>query len=202
MKISYIVTGLVSLVGVHALSHAESVPAGAPISRPPLFEQRTGESPAPLGAIFLGDTSSAPSFISSTFGPPSGNQGLQGTPFGAASQVTGSTEAIQFEQSATGSASTWGPWDSSQTSVRPATPAIPPGMYVQVLDGMVIVNNPSGSSGFSAGQFGFTPSLPMPPIAVPHNPGISFSTPPFFTTPPPVSTPPVENPPNPPMPPV
>ncbi|MYM86870.1 iron dicitrate transport regulator FecR [Rugamonas sp. FT82W] len=55
-----------------------------------------------------------------------------------------------------------------------------PGLYVQVLDGLIHVTNPSGSSNFSAGQFGYTPSLRTPPVVLPVNPGIQFAPPPVF----------------------
>lgn len=55
-----------------------------------------------------------------------------------------------------------------------------PGLYVQVLDGLIHVTNPAGSSNFSAGQFGYTASVKQPPVIVPVNPGIQFSPPPSF----------------------
>jgi hypothetical protein len=56
-----------------------------------------------------------------------------------------------------------------------------PGLYVQVIDGLVHVTNPAGTQNFSAGQFGFTPSLNHPPVVVPTNPGIQFTPPPVFS---------------------
>jgi hypothetical protein len=67
----------------------------------------------------------------------------------------------------------------------PAGPQRPPGLYVQVLDGLIHVTNPSGSSNFSAGQFGFTPNFRQPPVLVPQNPGMQFAPPPAFN----ISTP-------------
>lgn len=65
---------------------------------------------------------------------------------------------------------------------KPAGPTavLPPGLYVQVLDGLILVTNPVGTSNFSAGQFGYTPSFKQPPVIVPGNPGIQFSPPPTF----------------------
>lgn len=60
-------------------------------------------------------------------------------------------------------------------------PAQPPGLYLNVLDGAIIVSNKGGSSNFSAGQFGFTPSLTAPPVLVPASPAIRFSPPPSFS---------------------
>lgn len=69
----------------------------------------------------------------------------------------------------------------AQGPVPPApTGARAPGLYVQVLDGLIHVTNPAGSSNFSAGQFGFTPSFKQPPVIVPTNPGIQFTPPPAF----------------------
>ncbi|WP_257572544.1 FecR family protein [Janthinobacterium sp. UMAB-56] len=58
-----------------------------------------------------------------------------------------------------------------------------PGLYVQVLDGMIHVTNPSGAQNFAAGQFGFTPSIMQPPLIVPVNPGMQFTPPPAFSAP-------------------
>jgi hypothetical protein len=57
-----------------------------------------------------------------------------------------------------------------------------PGLYVQVLDGLIHLSNPAGSQTFSAGQFGFTPNVQAPPVIVPMNPGIKFIPPPSFGT--------------------
>ena len=55
-----------------------------------------------------------------------------------------------------------------------------PGLYVQVIDGLIAVSNPAGSQVFQAGQFGFTPSFKTPPIIIPQNPGLKFQPPPTF----------------------
>ncbi|HEY0585758.1 MAG TPA: FecR family protein [Pseudoduganella sp.] len=57
-----------------------------------------------------------------------------------------------------------------------------PGLYVQVLDGMVHLNNGGGSQTFSAGQFGFTPGAVLAPVVLPQNPGMQFTPPPAFNT--------------------
>lgn len=57
-----------------------------------------------------------------------------------------------------------------------------PGLYVQVLDGMIHLNNGGGSQTFNAGQFGFTPAATMPPVVLPQNPGMQFAPPPVFNT--------------------
>lgn len=56
-----------------------------------------------------------------------------------------------------------------------------PGLYVQVLDGMINLSNSGGSQNFAAGQFGFTPSFNQPPVILPANPGIKFTPPPAFS---------------------
>ncbi len=58
----------------------------------------------------------------------------------------------------------------------------PPGLYVHVLDGMVIVSNASGAQTFAAGQFGYTASLNRPPVVLPANPGLQFTPPPSFSS--------------------
>lgn len=68
----------------------------------------------------------------------------------------------------------------AQLTLPSPTGARAPGLYVQVLDGLIHVTNPSGSSNFSSGQFGFTPSLRVPPAPLPANPGIQFAPPPVF----------------------
>ncbi len=62
-------------------------------------------------------------------------------------------------------------------------PNLPPGLYVQVLDGMVRVSNSGGSQNFTSGQFGFTASFQQPPVVVPANPGMRFTPPPGFSSP-------------------
>jgi hypothetical protein len=59
-----------------------------------------------------------------------------------------------------------------------------PGLYVQVLDGVINLSNKGGSQNFSAGQFGFTPNFNQPPVVLPANPGIQFTPPPAFSAPP------------------
>ncbi|RJG01219.1 FecR family protein [Noviherbaspirillum sedimenti] len=57
-----------------------------------------------------------------------------------------------------------------------------PGLYVQVLDGMIHLTNNGGTQNFSAGQFGFTPNLQQPPVILPSNPGMQFTPPPAFSS--------------------
>jgi hypothetical protein len=56
-----------------------------------------------------------------------------------------------------------------------------PGLYVQVLDGLITVSNPSGTTNFAAGQFGYTPNIQQPPVLVPANPAMQFTPPPAFS---------------------
>ena len=60
--------------------------------------------------------------------------------------------------------------------------ARPPGLYVQVLDGLIQLTNQGGTMQFSAGQFGFTPNITQPPIVLPANPGMQFTPPPTFSS--------------------
>ena len=65
----------------------------------------------------------------------------------------------------------------------PVSPGVmQPGLYVQVIDGIINLTNQGGSLVFNAGQFGFTPSFKVPPIVVPHNPGLKFNPPPIFNS--------------------
>ncbi|USX28467.1 FecR family protein [Oxalobacteraceae bacterium OTU3CINTB1] len=63
-----------------------------------------------------------------------------------------------------------------------ASTALPPGLYVSVIDGMINVSNTGGSLNFSAGQFGYTRNTVVPPVMVPNNPGIKFTPPSTFTS--------------------
>ncbi len=123
---------------------------------------------------------------------PSATIGIRGTTF-IADIVEPSAEALAAQQ-AYNLAST-AALDQLAAPVRPltlaqlatpATAAAPngvraPGLYVQVIDGLIHVSNPAGTSNFSAGQFGFTPSVRTPPVLIPTNPGIQFSPPPAFS---------------------
>lgn len=62
---------------------------------------------------------------------------------------------------------------------------LPAGLYVDVIDGKIIVANQSGTQLFTAGQFGFVPSPTAPPVILPTNPGVTFTPPPSMTGPPP-----------------
>lgn len=54
------------------------------------------------------------------------------------------------------------------------------GLYVAVTDGMILVANKGGTANFSAGQFGFTASVTMPPVIIPNTPKLQFTPPPAF----------------------
>jgi hypothetical protein len=57
---------------------------------------------------------------------------------------------------------------------------VPPGVFVQVVDGLIQLGNRGGNQQFTAGQFGFTGSIVTPPVIIPNNPGIQFNPPPAF----------------------
>ncbi len=57
-----------------------------------------------------------------------------------------------------------------------------PGLYVQVLDGMIHLTNGGGTQNFTAGQFGFASSFQQLPIVLPSNPGIQFVPPVSFSS--------------------
>jgi hypothetical protein len=56
-----------------------------------------------------------------------------------------------------------------------------PGLYVEVLDGVIFLTNAGGTQDFIAGQFGFTPGFQQPPVILPHNPGMQFLPPASFS---------------------
>jgi hypothetical protein len=70
----------------------------------------------------------------------------------------------------------------AQGPLPPGPNSIAPGLYVQVIDGIINVSNQGGSLQFNAGQFGFTSSFKAPPIMLPQNPGLKFSPPPAFSS--------------------
>ena len=70
--------------------------------------------------------------------------------------------------------------DPAAGQERQATAALAPGLHVSVSDGAIVVTNNGGSLGFSAGQFGYVPSVNQPPVIVPSNPGLQFVPPPSF----------------------
>jgi hypothetical protein len=72
--------------------------------------------------------------------------------------------------------------EAQAQSPIPPVPGLAPGLYVQVIDGLIHVTNPSGTSNFAAGQFGYTSTTTQPPIIVPKNPGIQFTPPPVFNS--------------------
>lgn len=63
----------------------------------------------------------------------------------------------------------------------PTGAATAPGLYVQVIDGLINLSNKGGTQNFAAGQFGYTASPSNPPVLVPANPGIKFTPPPTFS---------------------
>jgi hypothetical protein len=70
----------------------------------------------------------------------------------------------------------------AQNTAPPDPTGRAPGLYVQVIDGLINVSNPSGTQNFAAGQFGYTASIKQPPILVPTNPGLQFTPPPAFSS--------------------
>jgi hypothetical protein len=71
-------------------------------------------------------------------------------------------------------------WVEPAPGAAPAQ-ALTPGLHVAVLDGMIVVTNAGGALNFPAGQFGHVPSVNVPPVVVPQNPGLQFTPPPAFT---------------------
>jgi len=74
-------------------------------------------------------------------------------------------------------------WEKVVQANIPAGPksSLAPGLYVQVIDGLISLANRGGTSSFAAGQFGYTPSFKSPPVTLPANPGMQFTPPPQFS---------------------
>jgi hypothetical protein len=83
--------------------------------------------------------------------------------------IRGTTFTVQYVE----------PLSALPVAPRPGTLA--PGLYVQVIDGMIFMNSGGGTQNFSAGQFGFTPNPTSAPLIVPANPGLKFTPPPTFS---------------------
>ena len=66
-------------------------------------------------------------------------------------------------------------------TVAPTVPSTP-GLYVQVIDGMISLANPAGQQTYSAGQFGYVSTNLAPPVVVPANPAMQFTPPPVFNS--------------------
>lgn len=97
--------------------------------------------------------------------------------------IRGTTFVVQYV-GAPADAAPPSPVAGAVTPPAPSTaPALPPGLYVQVTDGQIVVSNQGGATSVVAGQFGYTPNIQQPPVIVPTNPGLQFSPPPVFTAP-------------------
>lgn len=92
--------------------------------------------------------------------------------------------ALSPEQAAAAAEASAAPEDAEGPSkaLPPTPPSLAPGLYVQVIDGLINVTNKGGAQNFSAGQFGFVPSFKQPPVVLPRNPGIQFVPPPVFNS--------------------
>ena len=60
------------------------------------------------------------------------------------------------------------------------SPALAPGLYVHVIDGLVNLSNQGGTTSFAPGQFGFTPTFTTPPAPLPRAPVVLLALPPTF----------------------
>lgn len=137
---------------------------------------------------------------------PSATIGIRGTTF-IAEWVEASPEAVaqaaaarqawlMASTAALGDVMPIQPLMMAQGPVPLAPGSLQPGLYVQVLDGLIALSNPGGTQLFNAGQFGYTPSFKTPPVILPQNPGLKFNPPPVFNSSAPgttSSTPPKSN---------
>jgi len=76
-------------------------------------------------------------------------------------------------------------------SSAPVTDLRTAGLYVHILDGMIVVVNPGGSQTMSTGQFAYVGAAATPPVMLPRNPGLMYTPPPTFQAPGSGSRPPV-----------
>lgn len=60
------------------------------------------------------------------------------------------------------------------------SPALAPGLYVHVIEGLVNLSNQGGTTSFAPGQFGYTSSFTTPPAPIPRNPVVLLVPPPAF----------------------
>lgn len=63
------------------------------------------------------------------------------------------------------------------------SPALAPGLYVHVIDGLVNLSNQGGTTSFAPGQFGFTPTITQPPALLPRTPPLMLPLPVSFQSP-------------------
>jgi hypothetical protein len=118
---------------------------------------------------------------------PSATIGIRGTTFIAewiepSEQAVAAREAyLMASTAALGDAYPMQPLMLAQGPLPAPTAGLQPGLYVQVIDGMINLVNKGGSLNFAPGQFGFTPSFNQPPTMIPKNPGIQFTLPTNFT---------------------
>jgi hypothetical protein len=114
---------------------------------------------------------------------PTATIGIRGTIFVAEYLPSGEENEIDNVPSPEGSSGGNGPALTGSGGIPPPlSTGRAPGLYVQVLDGMIHVSNNGGTQNFAAGQFGYTASFRTPPIILPNNPGIKFSPPPSFSS--------------------
>ena len=63
------------------------------------------------------------------------------------------------------------------------SPALAPGLYVHVIEGLVNLSNQGGTTSFAPGQFGFTPTIMQPPALLPRTPPLMLPLPVSFMGP-------------------
>lgn len=117
---------------------------------------------------------------------PTATIGIRGTTFTADyveedAQALAAREAYLLASTAgLGNEAPLAPLQLAQIVPPRPTAGLAPGLYVAVIDGLIVLNNRGGSATFSAGQFGFVRNSLAPPIIVPNNPGLKFTPPPVF----------------------
>ncbi len=128
-------------------------------------------------AAGLASTPGMPSTGGGSAGSPLGSQLLDlvnNAPRGASGQAGADTDYAALFAAAQAA--------QAASATRQAPAGLPPGLHVQVIDGMIQLTNNGGTLGFNAGQFGYVPNLTQAPVLVPQNPGLQFTPPPVFNT--------------------
>lgn len=129
------------------------------------------------------------------FATPTATIGIRGTTFIAEYVPPAAAAYAAFSQASLASAGSVTFSDApvglgvvpllAQAASAPPSPgsgARAPGLYVHVIFGMIHVSNQGGGLNFGAGQFAYVPNQNVPPVLLPHNPGMQFSPPPGFGT--------------------
>lgn len=105
------------------------------------------------------------------------------TPVHAQAMTAEQLAALSPEQVAATAAASAAPEDAEGPSkaLPPSPPGLKPGLFLNVINGVITLSNMGPLREASAGQFGYVRNISQPPIVLPANPAIKFVPPPTFT---------------------